>query len=74
AERRRQPMAISPAASAEEDALLADEHQSVLKALRALPRRQREALVLRVGLTATIYANHRRVPLHLPAKTLDAVW
>jgi hypothetical protein len=28
----------------------------------------------RVGLTATIYANHRRVPLHLPAKALDAVW
>ena len=40
-------MAISPAASAEEDALLADEHQNVLTALRALPRRQREALVLR---------------------------
>lgn len=53
AERRRQPMAIGPAASAEEDALLADEHRNVLAALRALPRRQREALVLRFYLDLT---------------------
>ena len=27
-----------------------------------------------IGLTATIYAGHRRVPLHLPARSLSAVW
>lgn len=53
AERRRLPDAVSHAASAEEDALIADEHRNVLAALRALPSRQREALVLRfyLGLT-----------------------
>jgi RNA polymerase sigma-70 factor (sigma-E family) len=35
------------AASAEEDVLLAEEHREVLAALRGLPARQREALVLR---------------------------
>lgn len=35
------------AASAEEDVLLAEEHREVLTALRGLPPRQREALVLR---------------------------
>jgi RNA polymerase sigma-70 factor (sigma-E family) len=47
AERRGRPIAVSHAASAEDDALLADEHRQVLTALRALPDRQREALVLR---------------------------
>jgi DNA-directed RNA polymerase specialized sigma24 family protein len=35
------------AASAEQAALLGEEHQQVLSALRRLPDRQREALVLR---------------------------
>ncbi len=53
AERRNQPVAVAYAASAEDDALIADEHRTVLAALRALPTRQREALVLRfyLGLT-----------------------
>lgn len=54
AERRQQrPDSVSHAASAEEDALIADEYRNVLAALRALPSRQREALVLRfyLGLT-----------------------
>jgi RNA polymerase sigma-70 factor (sigma-E family) len=36
-----------PAASAETDALIGEEHRAVLAALRLLPPRQREALVLR---------------------------
>jgi RNA polymerase sigma-70 factor (sigma-E family) len=36
-----------PAASAEADALIGEEHREVLAALRLLPPRQREALVLR---------------------------
>jgi RNA polymerase sigma-70 factor (sigma-E family) len=35
------------AASAEQDALVGEEHRQVLQALRSLPDRQREALVLR---------------------------
>jgi RNA polymerase sigma-70 factor (sigma-E family) len=35
------------AASAEYDALVGEEHRAVLQAVRALPRRQREALMLR---------------------------
>jgi RNA polymerase sigma-70 factor (sigma-E family) len=35
------------AASAEYDALVGEEHRAVLRAVRALPRRQREALMLR---------------------------
>lgn len=38
---------IGLAASAEDDALLAEEHAEVLAALRKLPARQREALVLK---------------------------
>ena len=41
------------AASAEQDALLGEEHQQVLTALRQLPDRQREALVLRFYLDQT---------------------
>ncbi len=45
---RRVASALSPdAASAEHDALVGEEHRQVLKALRRLPARQREALVLR---------------------------
>ena len=53
AERRNRPIAVAHAASAEDDALVADDHRQVLTALRALPARQREALVLRfyLGLT-----------------------
>ena len=41
------------AASAEQAALLGEEHQQVLSALRRLPDRQREALVLRFYLDQT---------------------
>jgi RNA polymerase sigma-70 factor (sigma-E family) len=45
---RRVASALSPdVASAEQDALLGEEHRQVLRALRRLPDRQREALVLR---------------------------
>jgi RNA polymerase sigma-70 factor (sigma-E family) len=44
---RRQPQPMPDAASAEYGALAALEHQAVLQALRRLPARQREALVLR---------------------------
>jgi RNA polymerase sigma-70 factor (sigma-E family) len=45
---RRAASALSPdAASAEHDALVSEEHREVLRALRRLPDRQREALVLR---------------------------
>jgi RNA polymerase sigma-70 factor (sigma-E family) len=53
AERRGRPMTVGHAPSAEEDALIADEHRNVLAALRALPSRQREALVLRFYLDLT---------------------
>jgi RNA polymerase sigma-70 factor (sigma-E family) len=47
-ERRRAPDAVAGgAASAEVMALIGEEHREVLAALRRLPRRQREALVLR---------------------------
>jgi RNA polymerase sigma-70 factor (sigma-E family) len=54
AQRRRGP-APDPAdtASAEQAALLGEEHQQVLSALRRLPDRQREALVLRFYLDQT---------------------
>ena len=54
AQRHRGP-APGPAdvASAEQDALLGEEHQQVLIALRRLPDRQREALVLRFYLDQT---------------------
>lgn len=45
--RRRQPPADPPAASAEQLAMLGEDHREVLTALDGLPARQREALVLR---------------------------
>jgi RNA polymerase sigma-70 factor (sigma-E family) len=45
--------AAADAASAEEAALLGEEHRQVLSALRRLPDRQREALVLRFYLDQT---------------------
>ncbi len=45
--------AAADAASAEQAALLGEEHQQVLNALRRLPDRQREALVLRFYLDQT---------------------
>jgi RNA polymerase sigma-70 factor (sigma-E family) len=54
AERRdRQAPAEVLAASAEQAALVGEEHQQVLQALRRLPDRQREALVLRFYLDLT---------------------
>lgn len=49
ARNRRRPVQAMPAnsASAEHDVLLGEEHREVLAALRQLPERQREALVLR---------------------------
>jgi RNA polymerase sigma-70 factor (sigma-E family) len=47
AERRSTSQVAGPVASAEERALLAEEHRLVLAALRRLPPRQRQALVLR---------------------------
>jgi len=40
-------VSAAPAASAEHDVLVGEEHRLVLSALRSLPDRQREALVLR---------------------------
>ncbi len=51
--RDRQAPAEMPAASAEQAALVGEEHQQVLSALRRLPDRQREALVLRFYLDQT---------------------
>ena len=45
--RRRPAEAVADAASAEFAALVGEEHREVLAALRQLPARQREALVLR---------------------------
>ena len=45
--RRRVEPAVRPAMSAEEHVVLLADQQEVLDALRALPRRQRECLVLR---------------------------
>ena len=54
AERRdRQAPAETLAASAEQAALAGEEHQQLLSALRRLPDRQREALVLRFFLDQT---------------------
>jgi len=53
AERRIVAVAEQQAASPEDDALLAEEHAEVLAALRKLPARQREALVLRFYLDLT---------------------
>jgi RNA polymerase sigma-70 factor (sigma-E family) len=54
ARRRGGPARDAPdAASAEQAALLGEEHQQVLSALRRLPDRQREALVLRFYLDQT---------------------
>jgi RNA polymerase sigma-70 factor (sigma-E family) len=54
AERRERPApAEGLAASAEQAALVGEEHQQVLGALRRLPDRQREALVLRFYLDLT---------------------
>jgi RNA polymerase sigma-70 factor (sigma-E family) len=54
AERRdTQAPAAGLAASAEQTVLLGEEHQQVLSALRRLPDRQREALVLRFYLDLT---------------------
>ncbi len=54
AQRHRGPApGAADAASAEQDALLGEEHQQVLIALRRLPDRQREALVLRFYLDQT---------------------
>ena len=44
---------LSEAASAESTALLAEEHREVIQALRRLPTRQREAVVLRYYLDMT---------------------
>jgi RNA polymerase sigma factor (sigma-70 family) len=46
-EQKYAPKPMPDAASAEHGAMLALEHQSVLEALRRLPDRQREVLVLR---------------------------
>ncbi len=46
-QRRELSLAAGQAPSPEEDALLGEEHREVLAALRRLPPRQREALVLR---------------------------
>ena len=51
--RERQAPAAVLAASAEQAALLGEEHRQVLSALRRLPDRQREALVLRFYLDQT---------------------
>ncbi len=54
AERRERPAPAGVlAASAEQAALVGEEHQQVLGALRRLPDRQREALVLRFYLDLT---------------------
>src|SRR5580692_1861016 len=53
AQRRGGPAPDADAASAEQAALLGEEHQEVLSALRRLPDRQREALVLRFYLDQT---------------------
>jgi len=54
AQRRGGPaLGAADAASAEQAALLGEEHQRVLNALRRLPERQREALVLRFYLDQT---------------------
>jgi RNA polymerase sigma-70 factor (sigma-E family) len=45
--RAPRPLAVPPAASAESDALLGEEQRAAVAALRRLPPRQREALVLR---------------------------
>jgi RNA polymerase sigma-70 factor (sigma-E family) len=45
--RRRVEPIPTPAMSAEEHVVLLDDHREVLDAMRALPRRQRECLVLR---------------------------
>jgi RNA polymerase sigma-70 factor (sigma-E family) len=47
AQRRTPPQSAGHCASAEDDALVAEEHREVLAALRMLPARQREALALR---------------------------
>ncbi len=46
-DRRAFSLLVADAASPEEDVLVAEEHREVLAALRRLPARQREALVLR---------------------------
>jgi RNA polymerase sigma-70 factor (sigma-E family) len=53
AQRRGGPPDVADAASAEQAALLGEEHRQVLSALRRLPDRQREALVLRFYLDLT---------------------
>jgi RNA polymerase sigma-70 factor (sigma-E family) len=53
AQRRGPAPDPADAASAEQAALLGEEHQQVLSALRRLPDRQREALVLRFYLDQT---------------------
>ena len=45
--RRRVEPTVRPAMSAEEHVVLLDDQQEVLDAVRSLPRRQRECLVLR---------------------------
>jgi len=45
--RRKVEPASTPGISAEEHVVLLDDHQEVLDAMRTLPRRQRECLVLR---------------------------
>lgn len=48
------PPRTAPARSAEELAVLSDEHRQVLNALQQLPRRQREVLVLRFWSELTV--------------------
>lgn len=47
------PVDLAAASSAEAEALLSEEHREVLEAIRRLPDRQREALVLRFYLDLT---------------------
>jgi RNA polymerase sigma-70 factor (sigma-E family) len=56
--RRHTPPHVPHAASAEESALLRDEHVVVVRALRSLPARQQEVLVLRYfgGMSETAIA------------------
>ncbi|MPZ59721.1 MAG: SigE family RNA polymerase sigma factor [Propionibacteriales bacterium] len=44
---KHQPKPMPDAASAEHDAMIAGEYRAVLEAIRGLPERQREAIVLR---------------------------
>jgi RNA polymerase sigma-70 factor (sigma-E family) len=80
--RRLEPVNSSPPAdSAEAGALLAEEHREVLEALRALPDRQRDCLVLRyyldlpeaeIASTLGISAGSVKTHVHRGMATLTA--